>query len=194
MVPTLCATNPVEDLQHPHLAPSAQSLLLQATSYNPANSNGFVSPKPMDGYNPVFQQIYHHSVQPKPAHFATTAINTPHRQFQIPAVALEQKQLTAFQNQTAIVVASSAAAATVDNAGSNYYSENNSSSSGASPSPAVITSLTPTTLSWNTSTMLSNSFLTVRQQQQQQEQSSAQLNVATEKMVTSKDFTNFIEL
>lgn len=208
IVPTASSTSSAEDFQHPHLASSAQSLLLQAAHSNiaaniAAGGGSFVSPSPISGYNPVFQQIYHHAaaasaVQPKPAHYASSAVNTPHRQLQIPATL--DKQLTSFQNQAAIAAVSSAAAAVVNNAAAatNYYGEN-SSSSGASPSPTTST-ITPTTLSWNTPTMISNTFLAMQQQQQQQQQAQQQqqqsqqqqqhqqqqqLNLAAEKVVSS---------
>uniref|UniRef100_A0A1B0G904 DUF4211 domain-containing protein n=1 Tax=Glossina morsitans morsitans TaxID=37546 RepID=A0A1B0G904_GLOMM len=199
IVPPASGSSSAEDFQHPHLASSAQSLLLQAASFNAAASGGsFVSPSPISSYNPVFQQIYHHAasaVQPKPAHFASTTVNTPHRQLQIPATL--DKQLTSFQNQAAIAAVSSAAAAAVNNAAAtNYYGEN-SSSSGASPSPTTA-SITPTTLSWNAPTMLSNTFLAVQQQTQQQQQAQQQqqqqqqqhqqqqLNLVTDKVAEEK--------
>lgn len=202
IVPTASSTTS-EDFQHPHLGTSAQSLLLQAAHSNiaaniAASGGSFVSPSPITGYNPVFQQIYHHAaaasaVQPKPAHYASSAVNTPHRQLQIPATL--DKQLTSFQNQAAIAAVSSAAAAAVVNntaAATNYYGEN-SSSSGASPSPTTNT-ITPTTLSWNTPSMISNTFLAMQQQHQQQQQQQQsqqqqqhqqQLNLAAEKVVSS---------
>uniref|UniRef100_A0A034V6W5 Uncharacterized protein n=1 Tax=Bactrocera dorsalis TaxID=27457 RepID=A0A034V6W5_BACDO len=201
IVPSASSTGSAEDFQHPHLAP-AQSLFLQAAhsgiaaSFNAAaaGSGSFVSPSPIGGYNPVFQQIYHHaaaaSAQPKPAHYASSAVNTPVRQIQIPSTL--DKQLTNFQNQAAVAVVSSAAAAAANNAASNYYGEN-SSSSGASPSPTT-SAITSTTLSWNTP-MISNTFLAMQQQQQQQTQQQQQhqqqqaqqpqLNLVAEKVVSS---------
>jgi len=154
-----------EDFQHPHLATITAASI---ASFNAAAASGgsFVPPSPIGSYNPVFQQIYHHaaaaSVQPKPAHYASSAVSTPHRQLQLPSSL--DKQLSSFQNQAAV---SAAAAAVVNNVASNYYGEN-SSSSGASPSPTTV-ALTSTSLTWNTPNMISNTFLAMQQQQQQQQ-------------------------
>lgn len=159
-----------EDFQHPHLATITAASI---ASFNAAAASGgsFVPPSPIGSYNPVFQQIYHHaaaaSVQPKPAHYASSAVSTPHRQLQLPSSL--DKQLSSFQNQAAV---SAAAAAVVSNVASNYYGEN-SSSSGASPSPTTV-ALTSTSLTWNTPNMISNTFLAMQQQQAQQQQQQAQ--------------------
>lgn len=184
-----------EEFQHPHLATITAASL---ASFNAAAASGgsFVPPSPIGSYNPVFQQIYHHaaaaSVQPKPAHYASSTVNTPHRQLQqLQLPTTLDKQLSSFQNQAAVAAVSSAAAAAaaVNNVASNYYGEN-SSSSGASPSPTTV-ALTSTSLTWNTPNMISNTFLAMQQQQQQaqqqqqqQQQAQQQLNLVADKVVS----------
>lgn len=185
-----------EEFQHPHLATITAASL---ASFNAAAASGgsFVPPSPIGSYNPVFQQIYHHaaaaSVQPKPAHYASSTVNTPHRQLQQLQLPTLDKQLSSFQNQAAVAAVSSAAAAAaaVNNVASNYYGEN-SSSSGASPSPTTV-ALTSTSLTWNTPNMISNTFLAMQQQQQQaqqqqqqQQQAQQQLNLVADKVVSIK--------
>ncbi|KAL5282340.1 QSER1 family protein [Megaselia abdita] len=170
------STSSGEEFQHPHLASitaaaagqSAQSLLLQAAhaGFN-ASANSFVSPSPIASYNPVFSQIYHHAaaasgnVQPKPAHYATNNISTPHRQAHIAAIEkADQHNNFQHQNQSPSNV-------------STYYGEN-SSSSGASPSPTT-SAITSTSLSWNSPAQ----FIAIQQQQLQHQQQIQQLNEKT---------------
>ncbi|XP_055857096.1 uncharacterized protein LOC129919977 isoform X2 [Episyrphus balteatus] len=185
------ASGSSDDFQHTHLAQisaaagsSAQSLLLQAAhssiaGFN-ATSGNFVPPTPIGGYNPVFQQIYHHAaqaaVQPKPAHYASSVGSTSHRHLGLSGT-VEKQEIC--RSQPAALGYTTNQSINIPT--SSYYGEN-SSSSGASPSPTT-SATSSTTLSWNTPVigtpqqMSANTFLTMHQQQQQQQaQQQAALN------------------